>query len=75
MELHETVFVVKVRSVEAESQATIDTQARFVAIALHRMIGVDRFELWHEGRRFVFDPQAQDGEHYGHDVAATWEPT
>lgn len=69
---NETTFVLKIKSTEAPDPLLITKQASFAAIALHRMFGADRFEIWHEGKRFVFDPLAQDGEHYGHDEVSSW---
>lgn len=68
---HETVFVVKIRSTGEADQIATDRLAHFMAVYLHRGFGIDRVGIWHEGRRFIFDPE-NDAEHFGANVPGKW---
>lgn len=72
---HEVTFVVKISALDEPDQRDIDRLAHFMAVQMHRGFGIDRVGLWHEGRKFVFDPQ-HDAEHFGANVAGKWiEPS
>ena len=60
------VFVVKVRSFGHGDERHRLSVTATLGRHLNRAFGPERYELWHDGQRLIFDPLAQDGEHEGH---------
>lgn len=60
-EEHDVPLVIKVKTLDDPTSPEVVTRiASFAAIGLNRMFGNDRIEIWHEGKRFTWDPVAHD---------------
>jgi hypothetical protein len=70
-EEHEIVLVIKVTVTEPPDQVDVDRVTRFAAVYLNRGFGMDRLSIWHEGRRFLYDP-VHDSDHYGANTPGRW---
>jgi len=68
---YEVTLVVKIKMSEPPDQQAVDRVAHFAAVHLNRGFGIDRLSIWHEGRRFIFDP-AHESDQYGPNAPSKW---
>lgn len=65
---HDFTFEVTITSFGRGDERHVVELAQILGIALNRMFGADRIQLRRDGKRYVLDPLAVDGEHVGHDT-------
>lgn len=62
----EIVFVVKLKQFGRHDAQHVLDVASVLCKHINRGFGMDRAEVWYEGKRVIYDPLAADGEHVGH---------